>query len=130
MLSSPMMVVSIVMSLCYHLKMVMHKASITLVAERVASRAIKSQSLQAAACEHVQALQPLRFEQGNFTVVTLQNSSGDILGLGVSKRMPSDVQNEIVGFNLALVRAVEMAVDEFIDSISQAFPMPKQMSQV
>ena len=71
-------------------------------------------SLRKLTREFVQGLRVSLFEQGNFTIVTLQDGMGKIAGAGASKRMPGDSTDEAIGYNLALIRAVEVAVDDFV----------------
>lgn len=51
------------------------------------------------------------FKQGNFTIITL-SVGASIQGVGVSKRMPNDVADDVIGYNLALVKAVEAVIQK------------------
>lgn len=54
----------------------------------------------------------IRFvKQDNFSVVLLFKDGTTFMGLGVSKRRPDDYDNDNIGYNQALVRAVKNVFD-------------------
>lgn len=53
------------------------------------------------------------YEQGNFTIVILKDKKTGILqAVGASKRMATDPEDNVIGYNLALIRAVESFIDK------------------
>lgn len=49
------------------------------------------------------------FKQDNFTIVTLLSNDGRVVGAGAAKRMPTDFESDVIGINIALVRAIKHA---------------------
>lgn len=85
------------------------KTSLSHVISRVVGRELP-QHLWRTARSFIQSLELACFEHGNFTIVTLSDLEGEVWGAGASKRMPGDVADDAIGYNIALVRAVESVV--------------------
>lgn len=107
-------------------------ASLSLIASRVSNRLIEAPSLRALAVELILDLRSSHFQQGNFTTVVLQDESGRIISVGVSKRTATDCEDPNIGINIAAIRAVEAAIKRFVAdvearaSIRQTNGSPKQ----
>ena len=87
------------------------KASLSLIASRVARRATEDAEDRKMIRAFIQNLELTTFEDGNFTIVTLSRGN-EVIGAGASKKNNADVYDEGIGFNLALVRAAEVAAQE------------------
>lgn len=86
------------------------KTELSVVIDRAMKRLLKCNiMLQQQTLEYVNSLRVSEHKQGNFYVVALvtKSSPAAIISLGVAKRMPTDASDDAIGYNIALVRAVD-----------------------
>lgn len=102
-----------------------NKANLTLVASRAAKRMLTSRNDRKQARAFILDLTLDSFQRGNFSVVTLSDLDG-VAGVGVSKRCPSDNLNDNIGYNIALVRAVEHAIELYAAEAGWSVPLTSE----
>jgi hypothetical protein len=90
------------------------KANLSHVAQRVVNRTTDDPKKRKSLLARLSKLKASSFRHDNFTVVTLSTESGRVAGAGASKRSPTDPLDEAIGFNLALIRAVEGVVQSYL----------------
>lgn len=55
-------------------------------------------------------------DQGNFTIVMLNDADGHCVGVGASKRNTDDAHDPSVGYNIAVTRAIENGLRPFVEA--------------
>lgn len=90
------------------------KATLSHVARRVVNRTIDDPKIRKSLLIRLSKLKTSSFRHDNFTVVTLSTVAGRVAGAGASKRSPTDPLDEAIGYNLALIRAVEGVVQSYL----------------